>query len=75
MSEFTPEGGGDPRFESEEHVYGNLVDPEAIRCDGVDCVSPVLPGGAPKLIAGPTRFWPGTERDWPGQSTLAHRVA
>ena len=33
---FTPEGGGDPVFESEQKFYGNrgnLVDPEAIRCD------------------------------------------
>ena len=43
MSEFTPEGGGDPRFESEEHVYGNLVDPEAIRCDLH--IEETVPGG------------------------------
>jgi hypothetical protein len=33
---FTPEGGGEPQFEREEHFYGNrgnLVHPEAIRCD------------------------------------------
>lgn len=33
---FTPEGGGDPVFESEQKFYGNrgdLVDPEAIRCE------------------------------------------
>ncbi len=33
---FTPEGDGDPQFESEEHFYGNrgnLVHPEAIRCN------------------------------------------
>jgi hypothetical protein len=33
---FTPEGGGEPQFEGEEHFYGNranLVHPEAIRCD------------------------------------------
>jgi hypothetical protein len=33
---FTPEGGGEPQFESEEHFYGNrgnLVHPEAIRCE------------------------------------------
>jgi hypothetical protein len=33
---FTPEGGGEPQFESEEKFYGNrgnLVHPEAIRCE------------------------------------------
>ena len=33
---FTPEGDGDPVFESEQKFYGNrgdLVDPEAIRCE------------------------------------------
>jgi hypothetical protein len=33
---FTPEGGGDSVSESEQKFYGNrgnLVDPEAIRCD------------------------------------------
>jgi hypothetical protein len=33
---FTPEGGGEPEFESEQKFYGNrgnLVHPEAIRCD------------------------------------------
>jgi len=33
---FTPEGGGEPQVESEEHFYGNrdnLVDPDAIRCE------------------------------------------
>jgi len=32
---FTPEGGGEPQIESDEQFYGNrgnLVDPEAIRC-------------------------------------------
>ncbi len=36
VSVFTPEGGGEPEFESEQHFYGNrgnLVDPEAIRCN------------------------------------------
>ena len=33
---FTPEGGGEPEFEGEQNFYGNrgnLVHPEAIRCD------------------------------------------
>ena len=33
---FTPEGGGEPEFESEQKFYGNLgnlVHPEAIRCE------------------------------------------
>jgi hypothetical protein len=33
---FTPEGGGQPDFESEQKFFGNrgnLVDPEAIRCE------------------------------------------
>ena len=33
---FTPEGGGEPEFESEQKFYGhrgNLVPPEAIRCE------------------------------------------
>jgi hypothetical protein len=36
LGEFTPEGGGEPVFESEQKLYGNpgnLVHPEAIRCD------------------------------------------
>jgi hypothetical protein len=33
---FTPEGGGEPEFERQQKFYGNggnLVHPEAIRCD------------------------------------------
>jgi len=36
LGEFTPEGGGEPQFESEQHFYGNrgnLVHPDAVRCE------------------------------------------